>query len=387
MLGLNARIFWLQFSWRLGVAPEEAEVVYHEGERMASRAGDLRSRALLLTIYGGIRGLSGGEPREHVRLGREAVALCEEIGDPALYLVTAISSYALFVTGELREGVAMLDRAIELADGDPTLAAGIAVGCPLAYCLTFKGGLICGMGQVAEARRLLEQGMAMAREHGDLEVVGWGHMWSTWLAYATGDAAAAYSHAQASLEIAERIGDSFSRTWSWYWLGVAEVLRGGFAAAREALERSRRLTREHRTALEAEGYRLAMLAEAHTGLGDLEVARKLAREGLEVGRGNGSVGSVLLSSLALARATFASPEERGGSELVRALEHALDLAQRSELIAFEPQVRVELAELARRRGDSATWERELRTAHEQFVALGATPYATRLAGELEPLRS
>ena len=77
--------------------------------------------------------------------------------------MTAISSYALFVTGELREGVAMLDRAIELADGDPTLAAGIAVGCPLAYCLTFKGGLICGMGQVAEARRLLEQGMAMAR--------------------------------------------------------------------------------------------------------------------------------------------------------------------------------------------------------------------------------
>ena len=36
----------------------------------------------------------------------------------------------------------MLDRAIELADGDPTVGAGIAVGCPYAFCHAFKGGVL-----------------------------------------------------------------------------------------------------------------------------------------------------------------------------------------------------------------------------------------------------
>ncbi|MGH3993720.1 MAG: hypothetical protein ACRDSN_14820, partial [Pseudonocardiaceae bacterium] len=219
MLGLTARIFWLQFAWRLSISREEAETVYREGERMASQAGDLHSRALLLALYGAIRGVSDGEPAEQARLGREAVALAEEVGDPTLYLAVSVNAYALFVVGDVREGLAILERAIELADGDPTLGAGIAVGCPLAYGLIFKGGLICAMGRTAEARSLIERGMDMAREYGDLELVGWGHMWSTWHAYVTGDSEAAHAHAQGSLEIAERIGDVFSRTWAWYWLG------------------------------------------------------------------------------------------------------------------------------------------------------------------------
>ena len=387
MLGLTARIFWLQFAWRLGISHEEAEGVYVEAERMASDAGDLRSRALLSTIYGGIRGVNDGQPREQARLGKEAVALAEEVGDPALYLVTAISAYGLFVIGEVREGVAMLERAIELADDDPTLAAGIAVGCPLAYCLIFKGGLVSALGQVAEARALLERGMDMAREHGDLEVVGWGHMWNTWIAWFTGDAQGAYAHAHASLEIAERIGDAFSRAYAWYWLGLAEVMRAEWGPAKEAIERSMKLARDHRTAMEGEGYRLAMLAEAHTGLGELDAALALAREGVKAGRAAGAVGSEILSILALAHASFAVRDQPAHAELARELGRALELAQRSQAAAFEPLIRVELAELARRRGNEEERERELRTAQRLFAEVGASGQATRLAPELEPLRS
>jgi class 3 adenylate cyclase/tetratricopeptide (TPR) repeat protein len=387
MLGLTARIFWLQFSWRLGISREEAEGVYVEAERMASKAGDLRSRALLFTIYGGIRGVNDGEPREHARLGREAVALAEEVGDPALYLVTAISSYAMFVIGEAREGIAMLDRAIELADDDPTLAAGIAVGCPLAYCLTFKGGLVSTLGKIDEARTLLERGMDMAREHGDLEVVGWGHMWNTWIAWYTGDAQSAYAHAQGSLEIAERIGDAFSRTYSWYWLGLAEVMRGEWARAKEAIERSIALAHEHRTAIEGEAYRLAMLAMARTGLGELDAARELAREGIKAGRARGAVGSEILSILALARATFAGGDQQAHAELARELGRALELSQKSEIVALEPLIRVELAELAGRRGDGEAREHELHAAHRLFATFGPNANAERLAGELELLQS
>ena len=387
MLGLSARIFWLQFAWRLGISRDEAEHVFVEAERMAAKAGDLRSRALLFTIYGGIRGVNDGEPREHARLGKEAVALAEEVGDPALYLVTAISSYALFVIGEAREGIAMLDRAIELADDDPTLAAGIAVGCPLAYCLIFKGGLISTLGEVAEARALLERGMDMAREHGDFEVVGWGHMWNTWIAWFTGDAQGAYAHAQGTLEIAERIGDQFSRSYAWYWLGLAETMRGQWVRAKEAIERSIELAHDSGTAAEGEAYRLAMLANAHTGLGELDRAQELAREGIEAGRVRGAVGSEILAILALARATFATDDGPAHAELARELDHGLELAQRAEIVAFEPLLRVELAELARRRGDEETRERELRTAHRLFAGFGPNANADRLAAELEPLQS
>ncbi|MBA3298839.1 MAG: AAA family ATPase [Thermoleophilaceae bacterium] len=372
MLGLTARIFWLQFAWRLGLSREEAEAVYLEGERMALEAGDQRSRVLLLALYGAIRGVNDGEPAEQARVGREAIALAEEVGDPALYMVAALDVYGLFMTGELREAVAIVDRAIELADGDATLGAGIAVGCPLAYFLMLKGGLVCTMGQITLARELLERGMDMAREHGDLEQVGWGHMWSTWLAYFTGDSQAAYTHARESLEIAERIGDAFSRTFSWHWLGLAELMRGEWARARDAIERSIALANERRTGMESQGLRLAALSEAYVGLGELDVGRTLAREGIGVARAAGAVPNELFAILALVRAMFASPGELAHEEVAAKLERALELIRKSEAMAFEPLVRTELAELARRRGDDESHERELRAAERLYAEIGAS---------------
>ena len=82
-----------------------------------------------------------------------------------------------------------------------------------------------------------------------------------------------------SLEIAERIGDSFSRSWAWLWLGQAEQMRGEWRQAIEALERSLAISRERRSAVEGDALRLAMLSESYLGLGDAERARALAEEG------------------------------------------------------------------------------------------------------------
>jgi class 3 adenylate cyclase/tetratricopeptide (TPR) repeat protein len=387
MLGLSARLFWLQFSWRLGMSHEEAEAVYLEAERMASRAGDLRSRAILRSVYGGIRCVNDGEPAEQARLGREAIALAEEAGDTALYVTGAINAYGLFSIGELREGVAMLDRAIEVADGDPTLGAGIAVGCPLAYCLIFKGGIVCTMGRLEEARTLIEQGMDMARGQGDLELVGWGHMWGVWLAYFSGDPDAAIAHAQQALEIAERIGDAFSRAYSWFWLGLAETMRGGWRQAEEAVETSVALANERRTAMEGQGLRLATLAEAHRGLGNVDAGLRVAREGMHVAREQGMVVSESLAILSLARAALAGGEVSAHEDAKVALERGLELVRRVEAKAVEPLLRVELAELARRRGHHEEAELELREAQRLFTEIGASGRAAALAGRVEALPS
>ena len=110
-------------------------------------------------------------------------------------------------------------------------------------------------------------------------MVGWSHMWAAWLAYFTGEPEAALAHAQQALEIAERIGDSFSRAWAWFWLGLAERMRGEWRRAIEAIERSLAIARERRTAVEGDAWRLALLGEAYLGLGDRGAGARAGRGG------------------------------------------------------------------------------------------------------------
>ena len=381
-LGLAARIFSLQYGWRLGTSHEEAEALFTEAERITAQTGDVHSRAILLSVYAGIRVVNDGDARDAAALGQQAVALSEESGDAALYMTTAGVSYALFQLGRYREGVAILDRAIELADGDPTVGAGIAVGCPYAFCHIFKGGLLVYMGHLEEARSLIERGMKLAGEHGDPETRGWGHMWATWHAYFNGEPEAALGHAQQALEIAERIGDSFSRTWAWFFLGLGESMRGEWRRAIDAIDRSLAMARERRTSVEGNPTRLGLLGESYLGLGDFDRGRELIEEGLALAQEGGQLGLEASLNLALARTLLTSGGPAAREEIEAALARALEIARDTEGRSYEPMVHLELAELARQGGDTDGCERELREAHRLFTEIGATGHAERLAGEL-----
>jgi class 3 adenylate cyclase/tetratricopeptide (TPR) repeat protein len=380
-LGLSARIFSLNYGWRLGTSHEEAEALFTEAERLASRAHDVWSRAILLVTYGGIRAIVDGQFRENARLTRQAIALAEESGDPALYMIVSASAYAFFLIGELREGVAFLDRAIELADGDPTIGAGIVNDCPLAQCLTFKGGYVGAMGRLEEGRALIERGMKLAGEQGASEMVGWGHMWSTQHAYWSGEPERAMVHAQQALEIAERIGDSFSRTWSWYWLGTAAGMRGEWRQAVEAIERSQEITRERRTAADSEGWCLICLGEAYLGLGDVERALNLLREAVALTRSR-EQSAEAVANVVLARVLLGSEGAAAREEIESALERASELARNTGMHSVEPMIHVERAELAHQNGDEDERQRELREAHRLFSEIGATGHAERLSAAL-----
>jgi len=293
-----------------------------------------------------------------------------------------VSAYGLLCTGEYREGVAICDRAIELADGDPTVGAGIVADCPYAFCHLFKGYNLLNLGELEEARRLLEQGRKIAREQGDIETVGWSHQWSTWLAYFQREPDAALGHAQQAVEIAERIGGSFSRAYAWFFLGLAERMRGEWRRAIEALERSLAISRERRTAVEADAWRLAVLGESYLGLGDVERARGLVEEGLGIARAQGHVSFETHASLVLARVLLGSAGPAARAEIEASLARALELARDTGAKAFEPLVHVELAELARQRGDQEGRKRALREAHRLFTEIGATARADEMAREL-----
>src|SRR5437773_3170327 len=368
-LGVQARISLLNYGWRLGLSHEEAEAVFSEAERMASKAGDIRSRAILLQAYGHVKGLNEGDAREYARLQRQAVALAEESGDPALYVAVAGTAYGLFGIGEYREGVAIFDRAIELADGDPSVGAGTvgAIACPYANCHALKGLNLVHLGRLEDARRLIEQGRKIAREQEDIEVVSWSHMWSSWLACVQGEPEAALAHAQQELEIAERIGGSWSRAMAWFSVGWAERMRGEWRRAIEALERSLTIAREGRTGVEQHALRLALLGESYLGVGDVERARGLVEEGREIARAQGHVSHETHANLALARVLLGSAGPAARAEIEASLARALELARDTGAKAFEPLVHVELAELARQSGDQEGRERELREAYRLFT--------------------
>jgi class 3 adenylate cyclase/tetratricopeptide (TPR) repeat protein len=381
-LGLEARISSLTYGWRLGMSQDDARTVFNEAERTSSEAGDVRSRALLLGSYGSVRGLGDGDLREYARLTRQAIALAEESGDPALYLTLAANAYAFHCIGEYREAVAIYDRAIELADDDPALGGGIIMGCPYAVCHGTKGWLLAELGELEAGRRLIEQGRKIAREQGDTEMVAYSHLWSTLLAYFAGEPEAALTNAQQALEIAERNGGSFPRAHAWCWLGLAERMRGEWRPAIEALERSRAIARESRTAIETEAWRLALLGESYLGLGDPGRARALVEEGLAVAREQGNVPYGIHASLALARVLLGSAGPAARAQIEAALTRALELAHETGAKAYEPLVRVELAELARQSGDQEGRERELREAHRLFTEIGASGHVERLSAEL-----
>jgi tetratricopeptide (TPR) repeat protein len=228
--------------------------------------------------------------------------------------------------------------------------------------------------------------MKLAGEQGASETLGWGHMWSTSHAYSSGEPERAMAHAQQALEIAERIGDSFSRTWSWFWLGLAAGMRGEWRQAVEAIERSQAISRERRTAADSEGWCLLILGEAYLGLGEAERAMNLLREAVALMRSREQWAEAM-ANVVLARILLGSEGLAAREEIESALERASELVRNTGMHSVEPMIHVERAELAHQNGDEDEHQRELRQAHRLFTQIGASGHAERLSGELATLAS
>jgi tetratricopeptide (TPR) repeat protein len=194
-----------------------------------------------------------------------------------------------------------------------------------------------------------------------------------------GDALAALEYARSAVELADRNGDSLSRAWSSTHLGVAELMRGEWQRAIDAFERAEEISRERRTAVEGRAFRTAHLAEAWLGAGDADRALGLAEEASRIAAEQGGPVAVIPAGLAIARVMLAAPDPLDAERIEVELGTVLEMVQRIEARGYEPQVRVELAELARRLGDDERRERELGEARRLFSEIGAE----RRAAELE----
>jgi tetratricopeptide (TPR) repeat protein len=276
----------------------------------------------------------------------------------------------------------VLEGPIRACEQNPGLGAGIALESPFAFSVSFQGFAWAWLGRLDRAAESLERGMRLAQEHGDTETAAWNHMWSVFTASYVGDVDRAVAHARQGAEIAERIGDSFSRSWARATLGLAQLMRGEWRDAADALEAALSLARERRVALEGEPWWLAALANVRASMGERVMAAQLVDETLESLARTESLLSETVGRRMVAEAML-ELDGAGAADAARSqLDHALGLAGNSGHRAEQALAMLAMARLERLSGNRGAAIQRTEAAHRTLVEIGAEPRAEQVRREL-----
>ena len=322
-LSVSSRLQLLDLAWRLGMHREEEARLKAEAEEIATRYGELRALALLRMSEA-----RPGWPHradEWIAAGRDSNRVADESGDVHLQVaVRGACAYAYLCAGDFDAFESELDRTLELAGNDPSVGAGIVIGCPVAWAYSGKGLIRRERGEPEEAEELLNKALRIATEQGDPETASWTRSNLASLHALRGDVKTGLAMARRNCELTEQLGDVFSRTLAVANLGWVQVKAGECAEALESFESAERIYRKAMgNGGEMESWRAGLRAEALTGVGRLEDAMELAEEAAAVAYERGMRWAVPGCLLALGRARAA-----GGREDAReALEEAAAAAR------------------------------------------------------------
>jgi adenylate cyclase len=272
-LALLSRMLQLEYAWRLGMDRAEAEALAAEAVAIAERHEDVSSLALLKLLTGARPGVSA-RSSEWVSAALEATELADGTGDPALRIaVRSAGAYAHICAGDLDGLERTADELIELTGGDPTLGAGIVVGCPLAWGPMAKAMGLRERGRPDEAEVLLDEALRLAVDHDDPETESWALGSKSLLLADRGEIEAALALARRNSELTERLGDVFSRTTAMTATGYVQLIAGENEEALTTVELADRLYREAMdVGGESEAWRSTLRARAYLALGRTDEA-------------------------------------------------------------------------------------------------------------------
>ncbi len=372
----------LELGWRLGMPLEDAATLFAEGEGLAVESGDRRGRAMLVSAHAALRSHVGSAD-DFVDSIRQAVALAEETDDAALRLATRTRLViALASAGRLREALPRAEAV--LADPPSELRLGTAIlgYSPYLRVRKERATLLLEAARIDEGVQELERAAQLAHEEDDLEVLGFTHAEYVTLARLRGDREAALTHAREVMRIAERLGSPFFRAHACMAFGQAHILGTQWADARGALDEALAIARAGQAGVETEALALAWLAAVHLGLGNAPEAGAAATEALAAAARRRTRTAECIAHIGYARVLLRLGWAGESDGVERALARALALVEETGAYANEPFIRVQRARLALLVGDRTTHQRELRAAHDQFAAMGATARVQKLAAEL-----
>lgn len=272
-LALLSRMLQLEYAWRLGMDPDEAEALAAEASAIAERRADVSSLALLKLLTGARPGVAESSG-EWVRAATEAVQLADGTGDPALRIaVRNAAAYAQVCAGDLDGLEAVVEELLELTGDDPALGAGIVVGCPLAWAKMARGMALRERDRPDEAMAQLDAALEIARAAEDPETESWGLGNKSLMLADRGRIEEALALTRRNRELTERLGDVFSRSTSLNAACYVLLAAGENEEALAAVEAADRMYREAmRSGGESEAWRSTLRARALLALGRREQA-------------------------------------------------------------------------------------------------------------------
>jgi adenylate cyclase len=250
------------------VAGSIADTGFDELRELCNAAGDTMSLAI------GMAGLMQvlvfhNRYREAARLASDLSRLLESIADPPLALIL-MPSNAMWFAGHAAEGLRLVQRVIDLADGDPTKGNLGAIGSPLAMAILMRGNCRYCLG-LPGWREDLDQAFAMTRSIDPtcyFIPVLYKHRFAAHAGAVLPDAAADRDTAEA-MEMTEHSGDDFQVDAARVSRGLVLINQGGSQRAAGFA-----LLGEFREANLRHGY-----AENVVRTVDTEIAKEKARTG------------------------------------------------------------------------------------------------------------
>ena len=333
---LTALLYVTTMGWRVGADPAVTRAAYEEGVAIARRMGDDTMLTLLHASFAACPVTCEGRLREGFDIAMEAVRLADEVGDPGLRaLVRTFPSYCLWLQVRLHESLEMCDEIGELTADNPDIPFAELVGSPQAWAFMARGSALSALGRPEEARRAMES--AINFPYGDAEeTLGWAHMFAATVHLMGGDMSAeeVAEHARIAIEVAERLGDAFSRAWARYWVAYAALISGDHTSAVENFTRALSEIEERGAGREAS-------SGIHSGLGRALVAQGDVEGGIESGRKAVRIADEqdhalwgLVARESLAMSLLARGDDGDASEAAELLRTALAFAESSDHVLF-----------------------------------------------------
>ena len=385
-LGTNARLALLYHLWRLGAAGEEGGVAF--GDEAAMLAAELESAgggeptAATITglmAFGAVQMTTDAVEEGYERCLR-AVRLADQLGDRTMRAFARFSAWGLFALGRMRDATARIDELIELIGDDRSLARGMLVASPYGWSRIQKAHFGTYCGRLDQGLAMLEDVIPLLKEEEDPEQVAWAQRhWALFADLAGADPELAAERARMAVEWADEAGGVWSRIFNREGLASNHCHRSRWDEAVAVVGEALTLAGDRRIALADVPLLLSLRARAHIGAERFDRARTDAEEGVAVARRCGARGYQAQTLLQLARALVADPASPNTAMAAEPLDEAESINEALGITVFAPQIHRERANLAHALGDDATWARELRTAHDLYLAVGAPGRAAELA--------
>jgi adenylate cyclase len=277
------------YVWRVG-GVSVANTGLDELRELCDSAGDQMS--LVMGMSGVLVSMTLNHRLHELRLLTSGyIRLLESIGDPGLIVgLLNTATHGKFDAGEVVETLPLVQRVIDLADGDSTMG-NFFFESPLAWAITLRSLARCSLGH-SGWRDDLQAGVGMAREargitQAAVTTYGYGvaHMNGALVPDAT-----ALGHTADALRTAERSGDDVSLAWARVAHGIMLVRLhdGDKGAGMDLLARARQQAFRHGDLL-AVTMADIQIAECKAQNGDTGAAIEISRATVEHLFGSGEV--------------------------------------------------------------------------------------------------